>query len=347
LDNGLINGTNTYNDSGTTVGSRFETTFVSGTSYRMRLINAAIDTQFDFSIDNHTLTVIAMDFVPITPYTTDVLNIAIAQRYDIIVTANQTSDNYWMRAVPQVTCSNNDNTDDIKGIVRYDSTSTDDPTTTAYTATDNCDGESYSNLVPYLSKTVGSSSSDDDLPVSIATTDSKFYWYINDTSMYLNWSNPTIEYILDNDTTYGNQTNVITFDDTADEWAYFVISTTVGVPHPIHLHGHDFYVLASGTGTYDDTTVTLNTTNPTRRDVTMLPASGYIVIAFLTDNPGAWILHCHIGWHQSEGLALQFIEQESAAYSTFNSTIATDICSTWDDYWLDGSPVYEQDDSGI
>ena len=24
----------------------------------------------------------------------------------------------------------------------------------------------------------------------------------------------------------------------------------------------------------------------------MLPASGYVVIAFLTDNPGAWLCHC-------------------------------------------------------
>ncbi len=26
----------------------------------------------------------------------------------------------------------------------------------------------------------------------------------------------------------------------------------------------------------------------------MLPAGGWLVIAFPTDNPGAWLLHCHI-----------------------------------------------------
>ena len=51
---------------------------------------------------------------------------------------------------------------------------------------------------------------------------------------------------------------------------------------------------------------TLQYTNPPRRDVAMLPApagppgggpppsGGWLVIAFLTDNPGAWLMHCHI-----------------------------------------------------
>ncbi len=54
----------------------------------------------------------------------------------------------------------------------------------------------------------------------------------------------------------------------------------------VHLHGHDFWVLASGTGTFDADTVTFQTTNGPRRDVAMLPASGYLVVAYYTDNPG-------------------------------------------------------------
>jgi len=77
LDNGLINGTNVYgdDDDSSQTGSRFTTQFTSGTSYRIRLVNAAVDTHFKFSIDNHTLTVIATDLVPIVPYTTEILNI--------------------------------------------------------------------------------------------------------------------------------------------------------------------------------------------------------------------------------------------------------------------------------
>lgn len=50
---------------------------MSGTSYRLRLINGAIDTHFKFSIDNHTMTVIANDLVPIVPYNSTVLDVGI------------------------------------------------------------------------------------------------------------------------------------------------------------------------------------------------------------------------------------------------------------------------------
>jgi hypothetical protein len=49
----------------------------------------------------------------------------------------------------------------------------------------------------------------------------------------------------------------------------------------------------------------------------MLPENGYLVIAFKTDNPGAWLMHCHIGWHT---VAIQFVEQ----YSEINSLIDYD-----------------------
>jgi len=41
----------------------------------MRLVNGAIDRHWKFSIDNHSMTVIAAHFIPITPYETTVLDI--------------------------------------------------------------------------------------------------------------------------------------------------------------------------------------------------------------------------------------------------------------------------------
>jgi FtsP/CotA-like multicopper oxidase with cupredoxin domain len=81
LDNGLINGTNVYgdDDSSSQTGYRFNTSFTAGTSYRLRLVNGAIDRHFKFSIDNHTLMVIANDLVPIVPYNTTVLNIGMGK----------------------------------------------------------------------------------------------------------------------------------------------------------------------------------------------------------------------------------------------------------------------------
>jgi Multicopper oxidase len=66
------------------------------------------------------------------------------------------------------------------------------------------------------------------------------------------------------------------------------------------LHGHDFVLLAEGKGVFTESILTtVNLINPTRRDVVTMPVSdptsditgGYIVIAFLQNNPGVWVIH--------------------------------------------------------
>lgn len=302
MDNGLINGTNTGDDG----GSRFETSVEEGDSYLIRLVNGAADSHFDFMIDNHTLQVIASDFVPIEPYYTDVLSIGMGQRYDVIVTANMSdvASDFWIRAIPDSYCSESDNTNDIKGILHYGS-STSTPSTSAFTYDDNdCGGEDSSNIVPYLALDVEESA---DLTSDLAVTVGKnsgnlFKWYLGGTTFLVDWNDPTAKQILDNSTTsFTNTSNAVIELPTADEWFYLIIETTLSVPHPIHLHGHDFWELASGTGTYSSASPTLNTSNPPRRDTAMLPGAGYLVMAFKADNPGAWLCHCHIAWHTSEG----------------------------------------------
>jgi FtsP/CotA-like multicopper oxidase with cupredoxin domain len=115
---------------------------------------------------------------------------------------------------------------------------------------------------------------------------------------------------------------------------YIIIQSPIPLPHPIHLHGHDFWILASGFGTFDPTTP-LNFANPPRRDTALLPTAGWLVLAFVTDNPGVWLAHCHIGWHVSMGFALQFVEQQSAIASSGalnNSCALTGNCASWNKY---------------
>lgn len=65
----------------------------------------------------------------------------------------------------------------------------------------------------------------------------------------------------------------------------------------------DIVVLAQKNTTFDpvNSYQDFNFVNPPRRDVVLLPAKGYIAIAFKPDNPGVWLLHCHIAWHASAG----------------------------------------------
>lgn len=190
MDNGLINGTNVYGNDAT--GKRFSTNFVEGTSYRLRLVNVAIDTHFKFSIDNHTMTVIEADWVPIVPYTTTTLNIGMGQRYDVIIKADQGAfaTDFWMRAIPQAACSSSAATNNIRGVVHYGS-STGTPTTTGYSYTDECVDEPYTSLVPHVRQTVGPSSISEIKEVN-ATKNSEglFRWTLGGTSMNIEWGNP-------------------------------------------------------------------------------------------------------------------------------------------------------------
>ncbi|KAG9194275.1 hypothetical protein G6011_04310 [Alternaria panax] len=165
LDKGLINGTNTFGDG----GHRYNVSSTSRTSCRIRLINAAAETHWRFMIDNHAMTVTASDLVSIEPYEANVVSIGMGQRYE-------------MRAIPQSACAENDNEDDIRGIVYYDD-SAGTPTTSGYDYEDSCSDETK-NIVLYIPKTVGSTSPKADEPVSVnRNKENLFKWALNSTSM--------------------------------------------------------------------------------------------------------------------------------------------------------------------
>jgi len=133
----------------------------------------------------------------------------------------------------------------------------------------------------------------------------------------------------------------------ANTIVYVIVQTALPVAHPLHLHGHDFWILAQGPGTYDGS-VSVNLENPPRRDTALLPSSGFAVLAFVTDNPGVWLMHCHIGWHVSMGFALQFVEQQSAIASSGaldNSCALVDTCNSWNSYATANNIQVE--DSGV
>ena len=96
--------------------------------------------------------------------------------------------------------------------------------------------------------------------------------------------------------------------------------------------------------------------NPPRRDVVLLPANGFVVIAFKADNPGIWLLHCHIAHHASSGLALQILERQKDIQHPPGWLDQVDKgCASWKKWFKpenlwdkhDVELKYFQDDSGI
>ena len=95
-DSGTINGKGRYNGGPATPWARINVQ--QGSRYRLRLINASAYGFFTFSIAGHRLTIIEVDGVNHDPLTVDFLDIHAAQRYSVIVEANQPVNNYWIRA---------------------------------------------------------------------------------------------------------------------------------------------------------------------------------------------------------------------------------------------------------
>jgi FtsP/CotA-like multicopper oxidase with cupredoxin domain len=64
------------------------------------------------------------------------------------------------------------------------------------------------------------------------------------------------------------------------------------MPHPMHLHGHTFQVVA-----IDGAPLT-----GAVRDTVLVPTKGSVTIAFDADNPGRWPFHCHNLYHMTTGM---------------------------------------------
>lgn len=157
------------------------------------------------------------------------------------------------------------------------------------------------------------------------------------------------------------------------QWQYWVIqqdnTTAPPVPHPIHLHGHDFFVLAQqANAVWNGDITTLNMNNPIRRDTATLPAKGYLVLAFESDNPGAWLvsstvdgpteiyanvtsqMHCHIPFHISGGLGVQFVERKAEILkSNGNLGAMQQGCADWQKFHKENYPngILIPGDSGL
>lgn len=339
--NGILNGKNVYG----TKGSRYETKFTPGKKHLLRLVNTGSDWAFRFSIDGHKLTVVSMDWVPIKPYTTESLFLTIGQRYEVIVEANQKPGNYWLRATPQITCGPpNPKTYDVRGIIRYkNSKKRGEPNSTPVTTAnvDVCADEDAVNLVPHVALQVGASSHVSNHSITFKPLDKPGpparRWHVNGGYYTPNTTLPTLKRTLDDPTQVMPKELSTTELNERDTWTYFIIHSTLPIPHPFHFHGHDFYILDSGKGAYNQEIppelLTLN--NPPRRDVALLLGSGYLVIAFETDNPGAWLMHCHIAFHLHGGLALQVLERKAdipGIYGGRKKAEINRICKNWARY---------------
>lgn len=140
-------------------------------------------------------------------------------------------------------------------------------------------------------------------------------FFVNDTTWITYPNRPLLNELLAGGSGRLNSSEVAAF--TLEEPGCYDIvinNLDAAIDHPFHLHGVDGWIVAVGSGRLNETNIsniTYNTTNPLRRDTQVVPGGGYHIIRIPADNPGVWILHCHIGWHLGAGFAGMIVMQPS------------------------------------
>ncbi|RIB03356.1 Multicopper oxidase [Gigaspora rosea] len=316
-----------------------------GKKYRFRIINTSALVHYVFSIDNHPFTIIEVDGDYVKPITLNAIPINIAQRYSVILDANQPIDNYQIRAHISICgfvsdLSINYNTSlnyDVTGILKYEGAEDKLPTSKAdslnYTSLQ-CRDVNPNSLKPYYENKV---------PKNVISTfkalvdfnilpTGKVIGLINNSSFVPHSSYPTNQQIVEGVDPYKlpSYENAHVYEcnsgDCNDAAVDIHIINDNDYTHPFHLHGHRFFVLYNGknnTGIKPPHESDFNLKDPVTRDVVTVLPNSTTVIRYNANNPGVWFLHCHIQWHLNLGMAAQMIELPSIFKNT--TTIPSDV----------------------
>ncbi|KAI0021765.1 multicopper oxidase-domain-containing protein [Xylariomycetidae sp. FL0641] len=369
-DNVLFNGKNINPDG--PGGEYSQLTLTPGKRHRLRLINPSVEHNYQVSIAGHDLTVIAADFVPVEAYTTGSVFLGVGQRLDVTVdaaaAARPVATSYWMNVTmyAENRCGASANAYPA-AVVRYAGAPADalpaDPGTPPPNS--NCrDSLDFTPVVTRQAPLDAFAPSADaatlDVTLDAPPASPLVTWKVNAGSIRVDWDRPVLGYVLEGNTSYPRAENLVVVNSSgggADDasWTFWVVENESALPHPMHLHGHDFLVLgasaAGAAGAFDAARdgPGLRARNPVRRDVAMLPAAGWLVLAFRADNPGSWLFHCHIAWHVSGGLAVDFLERvedQVGLVSEEDRAAFEDNCAVWREYAATTPPGW-QFDSGL
>ncbi|KAL4068587.1 Ferroxidase [Scleroderma yunnanense] len=312
--------------------------FVAGRRYRLRIINTSALSTFFFWIDGHSMRIIEADGTDVQEYPVDMLDLAVAQRYSVLVDArNDTSSNWMIHANMDPTMF-----DHVPSTLQLNITSsityangqniTDLGTVSNYTQLND------STLVPY--EVVPQPSVTKTLTLEFlfdTMNDGTNRAMINDVV----YNQPIVPAVLSElslgqnatiQEAYGPYSYMLDHLDVVD----LLVKNTDKNHHPFHLHGHKFQIV-NRAEQFDSNDPTLNPplvegqANPMRRDTVVIPGGGSVTLRVVADNPGAWLFHCHIEWHLEAGLAIQLIEAPLVAQERASGNVPSfiyDQCAT-------------------
>ncbi|KAF2763383.1 hypothetical protein EJ05DRAFT_496215 [Pseudovirgaria hyperparasitica] len=365
-DNNLINGKMPFDCSKTNLTcssavkvSTFDR-FRSGKIHLLRIVNSGAEPFEHFSIDGHMLTVVALDFVQVDPFVTDVVSLSPGQRVEVLVNGTgEPGDSYWMRATADRSCSTVKQPFALAAIYYEGADCSVEPSSTPTNRTLNaCNTTELNKATPFehdSPETTPSYTQHYDFTFGANATGTRLF-FTNNRTFRADFNNALLEQAADPVFSLAQAPPQSVLDDFSYNTSLRIVMRNFWPrPHPMHLHGHDFSILAEGIGTWNGS---VRTDNPLRRDTHQMLAAystnnmlngtitpSYLVIQFRLDNPGIWPFHCHIFTHLALGMYVNIaygkkqIEQQTVPSSVH------DVCVIWREYAR--THLVDQPDSGL
>jgi FtsP/CotA-like multicopper oxidase with cupredoxin domain len=327
-------------------------------NHRLRFINVGAFAWFQVSVDEHEFAITEADGTDLIPSYDTRLMISPAQRYSMILNTNQSSaDSFWLRAKMVTHCWKEPElpgpgADEVQAVIQYTkprqkktpkslmslpnsknwnqgmAVQCKDMNTTLYVLASFEPAPSVADFSYYLRS---------NLEIGDWRLERGFF---NTSTLRPNLQQPTlhrsVEGLTSRNETFTasssiNGVNSVAYDLKNDlviqhngiKTVDLIIQNFDEGNHPMHLHGHKFYVLGQGHGMFpgyeslglkpegkgilDGHEGVLD--NLIRRDVATAEGFGWLALRFIADNPGVWAFHCHMAWHSEAGLAMQFLSR--------------------------------------
>lgn len=364
-DGALINGLNRRDctqlphrmcDNSTCASPQFDLT--ANQNHRLRVINVGAFAWFQVSIDEHQFAITEVDGTDILPAYDTSLMISPAQRYSIILKANQTSsDSFWLRARMVSHCWSDPalpgpGADEVMAAIHYTPAGRKKSKKAARAQPIS---RAWNQGMEVICKDMNTTTY---IPSALrpapAVADHSYYlrsnleigdWrlergFFNASTFRPNLQQPTLHRSVDGlssrNESFVKSTNINGVNSEAYDLKNDFLIQHSGIKtvdliiqnfdegnHPMHLHGHKFWVLGQGHGMFPGyETLGLEPEgkgvaqghegaldNLIRRDVATAEGFGWLALRFIADNPGVWAFHCHMAWHSEAGLAMQFLSR--------------------------------------
>jgi FtsP/CotA-like multicopper oxidase with cupredoxin domain len=218
--------------------------FVPGKKYRLRLINASGEGIQKFSIDGHNMTVIQNDFVPIKPYTTNVVTLGVGQRSDVIVTATgKAGQAYWMRSnlgTLGAGCSVTDGVSpEALAAVYYIGANTNAVPTTTSSVTaaqiQDCGNDPLSQTVALCALTPDPKPpTTETISIKFGSNGTNFVWFMNGSSFRGDYNDPVLSGAHNGEVAFPSQYNVHNFGSNSSVRVIIENTFQFGA-HPMHV----------------------------------------------------------------------------------------------------------------